>query len=197
MAALVISSLINTYVESSTVAKVKKGISILGQAKKLAETQNGPIEGWDFADGWSPEAVAQLWRYLKPHIVLAKDCGTSSGCYQNGSIYLLNGNLHNRNYETENLFSKFVLNDGSVMWMRTFDAPKCTGSTDGVTHGCALFYYDVNGSKKPNTIGRDIFAFVMAIDGVYPNLQTDCNKDGQGWGCSSYILKNSNMNYLH
>ena len=81
--------------------------------------------------------------------------------------------------------------------MRTFDAPKCSGTTDGVLDGCAVFYYDVNGSKKPNTIGRDIFAFVMAIDGVYPNLKTDCNIDGQGWGCASYILKNSNMKYLH
>lgn len=40
VAAFVISTLINTYVESSTVSKVKKGLSILGQAKKLAETEN-------------------------------------------------------------------------------------------------------------------------------------------------------------
>ena len=40
VAALTISPLVNTYVESSTVAKVKKGLSILGQAKKLAEAQD-------------------------------------------------------------------------------------------------------------------------------------------------------------
>lgn len=51
VAAFAISPLINSYVESSTVSKVKKGLSILGQAKKLAETQNGPIEGWNFGAG--------------------------------------------------------------------------------------------------------------------------------------------------
>ena len=44
IAALVIPATINTYVERSTVSKVKKAISILGQAKMLAENQNGPIE---------------------------------------------------------------------------------------------------------------------------------------------------------
>ena len=49
VAALTISVVINTYVESSTVAKVKKGLSVLGQAKKLAETQNGSIVDRDCA----------------------------------------------------------------------------------------------------------------------------------------------------
>lgn len=83
------------------------------------------------------------------------------------------------------------------MWMRTFAEGKCMGSAGEVLNACAVFYYDVNGSKKPNTIGRDIFAFVMAVDGVYPHLTNDCTKNSQGWGCSGYILKNSNMKYLH
>ena len=63
------SVIINTYVETSTVAKVKKGLSILGQAKKLAETQNGSIEGWDFGEGSTAETAAQFWSYLKPHML--------------------------------------------------------------------------------------------------------------------------------
>ena len=113
VAALTISAVINTYVESSTVAKVKKGLSILGQAKKLAEAQNGSIEGWDF------ETPSQLFNYLKPNLSIAKDCGTGSDCYQSNGVYQLNGSLHVQNYNSSSSYYKFVLADGSVMWFRT------------------------------------------------------------------------------
>ena len=199
VAALVISPLINTYVESSTVAKVKKGLSILGQAKKLAETQNGPIEGWDFGEGASAETASQFWNYLKPHISVAKDCGSSQNCYKNVTMKLLNGSEW-ANYNTNSNYYKIVLADGSVMWFRTGaagDAGKCTVSNGGIDKACAIFWYDVNADKSPNTLGRDIFVYIVSVDGVYPNLNNDCTKNSTGWGCSSYIVKNSNMNYLH
>ena len=59
VAAFTISALINTYVESSTVAKVKKGLSTIGQAKKLAEAQNGPIEGWDYGETENAENITK------------------------------------------------------------------------------------------------------------------------------------------
>ena len=90
VAALVISPLINTYVESSTVAKVKKGLSILGQAKKLAENQSGPVDGWNFTENSDAESANQFWSYLKPHISLTKDCGADTSCYQNVEYDLAN-----------------------------------------------------------------------------------------------------------
>ena len=72
VAALTISAVINTYVERSTVAKVKKGLSILGQAKKLAETQNGSIIGWDYGSTWSAENNQKFFNYIKPYISLSK-----------------------------------------------------------------------------------------------------------------------------
>ena len=196
VAALAISPLVNTYVESSTVAKVKKGLSILGQAKKLAEVQNGSIEGWDFGEGATAETAAQFWNYLKPHISVARDCGSGQECYQVNNLYRLDNSLFG-NVNTNNKFYKFVLNDGGVMFFRTSDEGKCSYREGGIDNACAVFFYDVNGDKKPNTVGRDVFAYIMDADGVYPDILDDCTKNSNGWGCSGYIIKHNNMKYLH
>ena len=197
VAALTISPLVNTYVESSTVAKVKKGLSILGQAKKLAEAQNGSIEGWDFGEGYSAETNLQFWNYLKPYISLAKDCGTQTDCYHTNAIYHLNGVNHGINHGGDNNYHKFALSDGSVMYFRIALSGKCSTSEGGLDNVCASFFYDVNGSKSPNTYGKDIFMYFMTPNGVYPDLRTDCQKNSTGQGCSGYIIKHNNMNYLH
>jgi len=36
----------------------------------------------------------------------------------------------------------------------------------------------------------------MYVDGVYPDIKNDCNKNDSGWGCSGHIIKHGNMNYL-
>jgi len=196
VAALTISAVINTYVERSTISKVKKGLSTIAQAKKLAETQHGPIEGWDFG-GWSEESEKKFFSYLKPYIVVIKDCGTrDESCYQSDGVYYLNGTIGNYNYNSNNLYYKFVLSDGGVMIFAVYPG-KCVTSEDDKNNVCATFVYDVNGVKSPNTYGHDIFAYTFTPDGVFPNLQNDCNKNGIGRGCSNYIIKNDNMNYLH
>jgi len=196
VAALTVSPIINTYVESSTVAKVKKGISILGQAKKLAEVQNGSIEGWNFDVGETAETAAQFWSYLKPHISFVKEC-SGTGCYQNGGIYYLNGSYY-ANYNSSSRYQKFILADGSVMWFRTEGGQeKCSITNGMVPNSCAIFWYDVNGDKSPNALGRDVFVYIMSKDGVYPHMENNCYKNSTGWGCAAYIIKHNNMKYLH
>jgi len=198
VAALTISSVINTYVERSTISKVKKGLSTLAQAKKLAEVQNGSIESWNFGAGPTAENARDFWTYLKPHISVAKDCGSNLDCYQSNGLYTLRGLPYDKNHSTLSEYYKFVLADGGVMWFRMAAGGKCSVTEeDQVPNVCAVFFYDVNGDKRPNAIGRDIFAYTMSADSVYPYMKNDCNKSSTGRGCSGYIIKNSNMKYLH
>ena len=197
VAAFTIPTVINTYVESSTVAKVKKGLSILGQAKKLAEAQNGSIMGWDFSDGFTAEAAEQFWNYLKPHLSVAKDCGSNTDCYKpNGLYYMYGGSA---DHASNSKYYKFVLADGSVMWFKMLEGERCSSSFANLQNVCATFFHDVNGDKKPNTFGKDIFNYKMTIDNIYPDSRADCKDDSSsyGFGCSGYIIKNNNMNYLH
>ena len=138
----------------------------------------------------------QFWQYLKPHISVVKDCGSGTDCYNVNGIYLLNGN-YKSNPNTDNRAYKFILSDGGVMYFATYNG-KCTYKTANFnTNACASFIYDINGDNKPNTYGKDIFAYVMTVDGVYPNAIDDCYKDNDGFGCAAYIIKHGNMNYLH
>ena len=197
VAALVISPLINTYVESSTVAKVKKDMSIIGQAVKLAEIQNGPISGWDFEDVYSAQSAVQFWNYLKPHLSVIKDCGASQNCYQSDGVYLMNGTKWDVNFNTDSRYYKIILSDGSVMWFRTSITGKCQDSDAQVDNTCAMFWHDVNGDKKPNMFGKDVFRYAYTVGGIYPDGNNDCYIGGRGMGCSSYIIRHNNMKYLH
>ena len=113
-------------------------------------------------------------------------------------MYQLNGNT-NRNYNADSWFYKFVLADGSVMWFgASISGGKCGLSYSNLINNiCATFYYDINGNKKPNTIGKDIFTYYIAADGVFPSDKNECSKNSTGFGCTAYIIKNGNMNYLH
>jgi len=194
VAALTISAVINTYVERSTVAKVKKGLSILGQAKKLAEVQNGSIEGWNYGADVTSQTARDFWKYLKPHLSVAKDCGTNLDCYQTNGTWTLSGSTSG-DY-TDSKYYKFILGDGSIMLFRT-DTGKCGGSDGTFNDVCAVFVYDVNGDKKPNTWGKDIFCYIMNTDGVYPRNHDDCRINADGYGCANYIINRGNMGYLH
>ena len=171
----------------------------MGQAKKLAEVQNGSVEGWDFGAGWSSTTNAQFWSYLKPYISIVKDCGSSNGCYANEGVKTLSSGIY-ANFDSDSTYYKFILSDGSVMWFRTggpSGAGKCSLPDGGVENVCALFWYDVNGDKKPNTFGKDVFLFEFGKDGVLPYIANTCDKNQSGSGCSGYIIKHNNMNYLH
>ena len=192
VAALTIPTVINTYVESSTVGKVKKGLSILGQAKRLAEAQNGSIIGWDFEGSDNAQDSNKFWRYLKPHLSVVKECDYGSNP-ADCSVSTLKGLSTSNNYAFWGYY-KFILSDGSVMWFR-ISGPKCSSTVQNVDNVCAIFFYDINGDKKPNTIGKDVFSYNMNIDGVYPSAGSCLG--GDGWGCTAHIIKYGNMNYLH
>ena len=67
-----------------------------------------------------------------------------------------------------------------------------------------LIAVDVNGPKAPNTLGRDIFMFGLTNKGVfpYPMDRNNCDINNKtrdtinGAGCTDFIIRNKNMNYL-
>jgi len=84
------------------------------------------------------------------------------------------------------------------------NSPTCSNSVDGSTNRCALIWVDLNGAKKPNTIGRDLFFFVIKENGLYPNGCDDdryCDANsttgnfGKGYGCACKVLREGAMNY--
>ena len=197
VAAMTLPSVINKYKEQETVNKVKKFYSTMSQAYMLSVKDNGYANEWNVDNGYTETTANQVATYLKPYLKIIRDCGTNSGCLgYKENITLLNGNKHSANYDTRNEYYKIILSDGSYIWWRS-ENKWCKTQEFLVSNVCVAIWTDINGEKQPNTIGKDIFYIYLTPTKVTPSLNNDCKKTGNGWGCSSYILKNGNMDYLH
>ena len=199
VAAMTLPTLIEKHREQVTVNKVKKFYSNINQAYMMAKEDNDSISNWvDTSNGYDNIAAGKkVIETIIPYMKILKYCGNGKGCGVNNATYLLNGEYWN-NYSVGRGYYKLILADGSVMWLRTSftTTDYCKNNDGGYKNVCGVIWYDVNGEQSPNTIGKDIFSFIMLENGIMPN-KDNCVVDKGGWGCTSYILQNGNMDYLH
>lgn len=200
VAAMTMPSLIQSYKERETVSRVKKFYSMINQALLLAINENGPVDEWDFAEidqETGMNTSNKFFEYLRPHLKIAKDCGTQSGCASDAMYVKLNGSRHIA-YDTNKIYYKVILVDGSYMWMRQKygTGGHCNAFDGGYNNSCGAIILDINGKQPPNALGKDTFVFVIQKDRIIPMKNTDCVLAKEGSGCAAYILINGNMNYL-
>ncbi len=196
VAAMTIPTLINNYQEKVTVTKVKKMYSTLNQAVKLAEVDNGPVITWDLPKNVNGGSQ-KLYEYLKPYLKVAKECveDNSANCLDTSlKYYYLNGSAWNNFIDYRNrIYVRFILADGSLIWLRT--GSDWCNELDSGTLTCGLFWYDVNGKDSPNRLGKDIFSFFLTPKGIIPHTADSCYLNDLGWGCAKWILEHDNMDY--
>jgi len=168
----------------------------LQQTVNLAIAEHGGIETWDFKAGMSNEEKdAFVKKYFIPYLNVLKFCPSDNsvkGCAFDGVVKRKNGtnwvNLNEINHP------KVLLADGSLILIQFYN----DGS--GVD-----FYPDVNGHKKPNVIGRDVFYFQIKQNGgvFFPGgggstreaIVENC-KNGTGMACAAMIIQDGfKMNY--
>ncbi len=188
VAALTIPTVVIKYQKQETVTKLKKFYNQMMQAINISQTENAYISTWDFGTGTDASATQDfLDQYLYPHLKIAKNCGTSKGCFT-PAAYLLNG----QSSTLDGLnFIKTVFGDGSAV------------SVYKSTQDSLIFYFDTNGLKKPNTRGKDIFEFKLSKTPsrgmyFYPTgfentriqlINSGCNKMHEGFHCAALIMK--------
>ena len=191
VAAITMPTLINNYREKATVNKVKKFYSMISQAYLLSVKDNGHADSWDISSS------TQLASYFKPYLKIQKDCNTTSGCLGYTEPVKKLNNTDFDNYDISSSFYKMILMDNSVLLIRRLDENCNSSAGSYVNIVCGEIFYDINGSKTPNILGKDVFVFLLLSEGVRTYNYNDCTKSLNGWGCTKYIITNSNMNYLH
>ena len=199
VAALTLPTLIQKHKEQVTVAKAKKIYSTVSQAYLMAIKENGPADEWYMEPMRNKATTLRFASYIVPHLKVVRDCKTEPGCigYKNG-IHLLNGTYRNINYDTDFIYYKVILADGSCIWIRRTDNNLYCAETDGGHDNvCGVVFFDVNGAKEPNVVGKDIFIMYLKSNTTVPSINNDCNRYGNGWGCLNKILLEGKMNYLH
>lgn len=153
VAAMTMPSLITNYQKKQTVTQLKKAYSELSQALKASEAEYGTMDSWDFS-GYNQQNSAErdedfTKHYILPNIKTMKVCSPSSNECWADNVLALNKTIkappqngRDNSFVTASGYSVYYWPDTKGVW----------------------FFIDINGLKKPNIVGRDIFRFRLCID---------------------------------
>lgn len=210
VAALTLPVLINSYKNKQTVTQLKKVYSILSQATILAQANYGEISDWNIKDN-DDASTENIVYYYKPYLKLLKDCRKAAGCWSNDKVTGLDGVSTSRFDEFRNsggLSYKYsiALADGTFIVFDIYSNLDVLGISDKLPDGVnatMVFIVDINGLKRPNRVGRDIFVFALTNNGVVPagisNNSENCSKNISGFNsgidCAAKVLEEGDINY--
>lgn len=204
VASMTLPALVQSHREKQTVAQLKKAYSTLAQAYMSVLSTDGSPDEWNLPYYTDADGGQYILDKFKPHLKIIKDCGTrEKGCYSEGYA------------DTQkDTAAKVVLNDGTCLSFKVWQNQCLSsfGSVQQVQNICGIIEVDVNGLKKPNRSGHDIFRFFLTKDRIFPYgtaLQDSgdldnphslsfayCAKNKGGMGCTAWVLYNENMDYL-
>ncbi|MDD3149711.1 MAG: prepilin-type N-terminal cleavage/methylation domain-containing protein [Candidatus Gastranaerophilales bacterium] len=183
IASIVTPMLFGTTSDAELKSKWKKIYGDLSQATQLVMHNNGGSISGAFTDGNS------FRNAYSNHFNIIKFCKISDaeGCWKpHGEWYFLNGTTGAINDTNR---PGLIINNGSFI-VFYFVSNTCNNSTSS----CGAIIIDVNGSKKPNMVGKDIF-YTRLFNNVLTPYGSDredsmhlCDTDHFGHNCSAQYL---------
>lgn len=211
VANLTIPILMQNIKEAQTVSSLKKVYSTISSAFTLAVQEDGTPENWDLVGGWTTQGAINLINKLVPYLKVTKKCiGTAESDYKGcmaASYKYLGGNTWG-DFDGDSTLQKIVLSDGSVIAVSIDDA-NCNSTINQIASICGTIFVDINGTKKPNQGGVDLFPFWITKTRLVPiGTQADnnyfastcknklTNATTSGYGCTAWVLYNENMDYM-
>jgi hypothetical protein len=192
IAAITVPTIVSNYQEKAKISKIKKVYSTLSNAFTRVRADGGTyiLEDETLNDD-VPTITNWYNNYLKPYLITTKVCYNKAGCWGKNTKYL-NGNNSGFTIGIGSPVVTAILNDGTYI---DIDRDSCNTVKTSNTY-CIRIYFDINGEKKPNTIGKDIFATVFTENGFVPaykdktkaQIDNDCSSSGNGISCIQKYL---------
>jgi prepilin-type N-terminal cleavage/methylation domain-containing protein len=169
VAALTIPSVIRNYQETQRKSAAKKAYSTFVRITNLIMQENGGDMTTNPPSTNRDQISLYYMNMYKKYIPHTKECVGIDACanagiwHKNTDWFLSNGNPISS--ETGGYFycTALIANDGTL-WRFYFHSPTCSYGSQGQDI-CGTVYFDINGFKKPNTTGKDIFGFSVYKDG--------------------------------
>lgn len=191
VASLTMSGLQRHAEEQKSAVSIKKIYSVLSQVTLYVIKDRDSSIHWDLS-GYSHEASEKAFLYYKPYFRTLRVCSNDPGCWRYPSWF-----LSGRPYLKENEFYNymFTLADGMNVIINVYP-PEIVSRDFGVKvdSPTIVFLTDINGDNLPNTMGKDIFAFVLKGDIIVPAGMDDsytCNVKSTGLTCTSRIINDN------
>ncbi len=208
IAAMTLPVLIGNYKKKETVTKLKKIYTVLSQLVILSQEDNGPAS-FSTKDKVDANTVKNFFEiYWRPYLNAPTIAKSGETFYQTkGFIYKqLNGNIYDTGIYTSYANGRvlFQIYDGTIYflcmmyWETIHDDDGNLISQTAKYAPRQTVFVDINGTKNPNTFGKDIFIFSIDFDNntVKPlgynykinTLNKNCSKSGTGSYCAAKIM---------
>ena len=207
--AMMIPTMISKIQKQQIESQIRENYSSIAQVMKMAENDDIGYFNIDLSNG--ALSINKKWfeTYIVPYMKVEQVCYSTGGCWHKyGVVKTLNGVAPT--WESKVGISDSLIGGiGYALAFRTakgsyFDTdtsnPTQTSNIFGVdsTDNSIQFYFDVNGDRKPNIIGKDIYILVYASDkGLVPagfdrtkeEVKKNCEL-GNGYWCLGYVKDN-------
>ncbi len=205
VAALTIPTLVSKNEKKQLYTQFVKTYNTISNGFNMAIAENGSPAGWVFDENNQSDF---LNKYIAPYLKIAKVCTNYNECFP--EVYnSLNGDyVIGADDFLDSEFIYITLADGSSFIIRAFYdsfGRDLEYYTNVVSFG---MYFDINGKKGPNVLGRDFHIIeYSAIDNTYSlilpyeessdeNLCDPSNNiEFNGYTCGSKMLREGAMNY--
>ena len=177
-------------------AGCKKAYSTISNATKMAEMEHGDVKRWGKLDK-EQKNLQKIYDYYSEKMNIINYCpANTSGCWQQSTS--LAGEDTGNDYGIEENAISFTTADG-MHWSISGGDPKSVG-VDDAPEGSIIVWADINGNKKPNQIGSDVFSFVIdPTRGVLPggadNDYANCTSGASGKDCAARVIKEGKITY--
>ena len=204
IAMITMPAIYSAYEERERAAKVKKVYSTFAQAFMFARVFGADMS---FEEVDKSQAAMNAWynEFMKSRLNTVKVCYDSPGCWNEGDTFYWNGQKVDSNRSGIGVGNEIIvaiLNDGTLvnmdMWSNQ-DSIKNTFGIDPKGSAMMIVFFDINGVKGPNTVGRDVFVMGYSAKlGLVPaykdktksQINADCSKGKTGVSCIGKYLAN-------
>lgn len=220
VAAMTLPTLVQKNNEKSTIVKLKKVYSIMSNAHLRAVNDYGNIENWGLSESVTDDdedaeddeinsanvGINKYMEIMSKYLKVIKICKAGENSCETWNSY----NLAGVKDSSDSYTTRMVLADGTVIGHIYINSPVCDlqWGKGKLANFCGSFKVDLNGNKKPNTYGKDIFQFDITKSGIIPagvpdaealSFEELCLNYSQRMGgvtCTAWIILNENMDYL-
>lgn len=201
IAAITVPTIIADANQKAFEARARKVYSTLTNAMTIAKSRGADFE-FEVSNDSNQNMKDWYDKYLKALITM-KTCYDKMGCWHEGDTRGLDGKVVYYNRPQIGVGANIitaVLNDGSFINIDAYGKASIYNyfGTRITSKSGLVIFFDVNGAKKPNVLGKDIFVAVFSENGVMPayrdkslaEKEKDCSKKGQGYSCLNDVLAN-------
>lgn len=212
VAAMTMPTLIQKNNEKVTVTKLKKMYSILSQAYLYSVEKYGTPDMWGFGDRDEGAADEEDTDYIAQNSLIVRDklfenvknltkCDNSlnkDNCGLANEYIMENGGI-DTGLRTKTSGLASIDGNNIIVIANNATCSEVRGISKSLRQVCAIIYVDINGSKEPNTHGKDVFSFYLTKNGIISvgtQDETAWSFEKGSLGRTAWVIANENMDYL-